>query len=176
MKSGFNHKMFKIERNKYPYRKSVLGIIVNNDKEFLIVQKLSYKDNEWSFAGGGIDENETPNRAVLRELKEELGSENFKIITESKIPYRYEWPENVILERFDKKGELFRGQKLTYFLIKFVGEKSELKIQESEIKAIKWTVLENLSQYLVFPDQWSTAKKVIDEIKQEIDRIVQTPS
>lgn len=156
--------MLKIDRKKYPYRRAVLGIITDNDGNFLLVKKQSYKENEWSFAGGGIEKNETAQQAVLRELKEELGSELFSVIAKSTISYNYEWPDEAILRSFEKKGELYRGVLLEYFLIKFLGNKEDLKLQKDEIKVSKWVNLKELPSHLIFPKQWETIKRVIEEL------------
>jgi len=153
----------KITRERYPYRQAVLGIVIDKDKQFLLVQKLNYRENEWSFAGGGIKENESPREAILRELQEELGVKSLKIISEGKTNYKYEWPDEVIIKQFHKHGKYFRGQQLKYFLIKFLGNKSDLKFQKEEIKAIKWIIYDQLSEHLIFPDQFASAEKVIKE-------------
>jgi len=153
-----------ITREKYPYRQAVHGIIINDDKQFLLIQKLTYQGNEWSFAGGGIEENETPKQAVLRELKEELGSKKFEVIAESKIPYSYEWPDHVILRQYQKTGRLYRGNQIKYFLSKFSGNKEELKLRDDELRAIKWVTLEELPKHLIFPGQWQAAEKVVKEL------------
>lgn len=161
--------MIKITREKYPYRQAVLGIVIDEDKQFLLVQKLNYRENEWSFAGGGINENESPNQAVLRELEEELGSKKFEVIAESKIHFSYEWPVHVILSQYQKKGRLYRGNQIKYFLSKFSGDKGELKLQADELKAIKWVTLEELPKHLIFPGQWQAAEKVIKELLSNIE-------
>lgn len=155
--------MIKIKRENYPYRQSVISVIVDDNNMFLVVQKLSYKDNEWTFAGGGIEENESPREAILRELQEELGVKSFKIIAEGKTHYKYKWPDEVIIKQFHKLGKYFRGQQLKYFLIKFLGKKSDLKPQKEEIRLIKWISYEQLSQHLIFPGQLKSAEKVIKE-------------
>ena len=53
-----------------PYRKNVSAIVFK-DSEFLIVQNLGYKKNEWKFPSGGVEKGETEEQALLRELKEE---------------------------------------------------------------------------------------------------------
>ena len=63
--------------NKLPYRKAVTGYIVDKKNNFLLIQNLEYKKNHWRPPGGGIDEGEDPESALLRELKEELGTDKF---------------------------------------------------------------------------------------------------
>ena len=51
---------------------AAIGIIFrNNNSEVLIVQRRDVP--VWVLPGGGIDEGETPEQAVVRELKEETG-------------------------------------------------------------------------------------------------------
>ena len=63
--------------NDYPYRKGVNAVVVDSNNNFLIVQKQAYGDNQWDFPGGGLDDDETLEIGILRELKEELGTDNF---------------------------------------------------------------------------------------------------
>ncbi len=49
---------------------TVCAVIVHRNKALLV---LHAKLNKWLFPGGHIDENETPDQAVIREIKEETG-------------------------------------------------------------------------------------------------------
>ena len=48
-----------------------LVLIFNKNQQLLIV-KPTYKEG-WSIPGGGVDDNESPKTAAVREIKEELG-------------------------------------------------------------------------------------------------------
>lgn len=48
------------------------GALILNGKDEILIVKLSYKDR-WSIAGGVVEENESPRRACIREIKEEIG-------------------------------------------------------------------------------------------------------
>lgn len=65
------------------YRDKSLGIIIDKDKNFLLVQLHSYSENDWNFPGGGIEQGEEPEKALLRGLGEELGTDKFKIVAKS---------------------------------------------------------------------------------------------
>lgn len=55
----------------------VKGIVINSNKEFLVVRRnrewhLEAHD-KWEFPGGKVDFGETPETAIIREVKEESG-------------------------------------------------------------------------------------------------------
>lgn len=168
-KNGSNTKSFVspinliIKRDHYPYRQSTLAIITNDAGKFLIVNKLAYElDKYWSFPGGGVDEDETPEEAIKRELIEELESDKFEIVGKSKHEYQYEWPNNVIEEVFNKKGKYFRGTQLTQFWVRFTGKEDGVKAGDG-IRVIKWVTREDLKNHLLFPNQLDQTEKMIQE-------------
>jgi len=152
-----------IDFEKLIYRQSTVALIIDKNKNILIVQKDSFNSNEWDFPGGGIDNNEKAEETILRELKEELGSENFRILKKDKNKDKYNWPEDYVLWRFNKYGELYRGQERTRFLVKFLGNKNEIKIQKEEIRKYQWVKIKDLEKYLVFPGYFEKIKKVLEE-------------
>jgi len=118
--------MFK--RDELPYRKSTLAIITDQSGKFLVVNKQAYEpDKYWSFPGGGVDEGETEEEAVRRELIEELKSDKFEILGRSRDTYQYEWPDDVIEATYKKYGKYYRGTQLPQFWVKFTGREDEVK-------------------------------------------------
>jgi len=86
------------------YRDKSLGIVIDKNKNFLLVQLHSYGKNDWNFPGGGIEDGETPEEALLRELSEELGSNKFKIVAKSKKQIEYDWPDFIIVKDIKKRN------------------------------------------------------------------------
>lgn len=151
-----------IQRDDMEYRQSTLGITFNGAGKFLLVNKQAYKDNEWSFPGGGIDGDETPEEALMRELEEELMVNKFEIIAKSANHKLYDWPDDVVQASIIKRGKYFRGQELTQFIVKFTGEPSEVTAGDG-IRAVKWVNRDELKAYLIFPNQWKDVEAVIEE-------------
>lgn len=154
-----------IDRSILDYRKSTSAIVINNIGEILIIQKVGWKKNEWDFPGGGVDVGETPDITIIRELKEELGSDKFIILNTSSIKDQYEWPDDVIIKRRLTKNENYRGQERTQFLVKFNGNNNDIKFQTNEIVNFKWIKIVNLEKYFTFPNQFERVKKVLNEFK-----------
>lgn len=153
----------KIYRDNLTYRQSTSAVILDKSGRILIVQKSSYKDNEWDIPGGGIVEGETPRNAIIRELNEELGSDKFEVIKASEQVDRYEWPDEVINKKISENKSVYRGQERVQFLVKFLGEEMDLKIQEEEIRTIKWVFPKDLSIYLIFPNQMQKMETLLNE-------------
>jgi len=152
-----------MNRNNLTYRQSTSAVILDVLGRILIVQKSSYKDNEWDIPGGGIEESEKPEVAIIRELKEELGCNKFEMIKTSRLTDRYEWPEEVINKKIAENKPVFRGQERTQFLVKFLGEDFDLKPQTEEIREIKWVFPNELATYFIFPHQMEKMEELLKE-------------
>jgi len=98
------------------YRPNVSAVILSSKYpekcEFFIAHRSDIK-NAWQFPQGGIDEGETPQEALVRELQEEIGYNDIEIIAEFPEWISYEFP-NVI----SKKMYPFKGQRQKYFLVR----------------------------------------------------------
>jgi putative (di)nucleoside polyphosphate hydrolase len=57
---------------------------------------------------GGIDRGETPERAAVRELNEEIGTDNAEVIAESSGWFYYDLPEDLAKKAW---GGRWRGQR-----------------------------------------------------------------
>ncbi len=157
-----------IDKSNFPYRESTMGVVINDEGKFLVVNKLAYKpETEWSFPGGGIDEGESSEKALMRELEEELLSNKFEIVSKSNNPYFYEWPDEIIEKTYQKKGKYYKGQQLIQFFVKFLGDPDEIKSGDG-IRETKWVSREDLKSHLIFRDQWENADKVIKEFEEII--------
>ena len=98
------------------YRPNVAMIIVSNNypdkKEIFIAQRNDLQD-VWQFPQGGIDKGEEVKEALFRELEEEIGTDEAKIVGEYPEWISYDFPE-----RISKKMKPYKGQTQRYFLLK----------------------------------------------------------
>jgi len=101
---------------KTEYRPNVSAVILSSKYpekcEFFIAHRSDIKD-AWQFPQGGIDNGETPEEALIRELQEEIGYNDIEIIAEFPEWISYEFP-NVI----SKKMYPFKGQRQKFFLVR----------------------------------------------------------
>lgn len=98
------------------YRPNVAAIVLSPKYPLeckVLVAKRNDMDNIWQFPQGGIDEGESANVALLRELKEEIGTDEVEIIASYPQWINYDFPSNAI-----KKKYHFDGQSQKYFLVR----------------------------------------------------------
>ncbi len=130
------------------YRPCV-GIVLINNGSIFAGQRLDYKSDAWQMPQGGIEENESPIRAAIRELKEETGikKKHIKIILESKNWINYDLPKELIPKLWNGK---FVGQSQKWFAMEFLGSDSDVNINTKNPEFTKW--------------QWMTKNKLLDSI------------
>jgi len=101
---------------KQDYRPNVAAVILSpkfpNEKLYFLAKRKGIR-RAWQFPQGGIDGNETPQEALLRELKEEIGTDEVEIIAEYPEWICYDFPNN----NSDKMYP-YKGQNQKYFLVK----------------------------------------------------------
>ncbi len=116
------------------YRPSVVGVFVNENNQVLVA--LRSDTRTWQFPQGGVEENEEEERALFREMKEEIGCDQFDIIKKTKSKIRYDFPKNFTADI----AKEFKGQEQTWFLCKFLsGFGPNIKESSSdEFLDIKW--------------------------------------
>jgi len=156
-----------IKQTNKPFRKGVNAIIIDQDDNFLLIQKNHYKENEWNFLGGGKEGQETLEQNLLRELEEELGVsfDNFEILGVSSYKIEYDYPVELAIKINENK---YRGQSYEQVILRFKGDKKKLVFTPTEFRANKWVKPNQLIMYLVFPNQYINHKKAIDEILPEM--------
>src|SRR5712691_6281952 len=79
----------------------------------------------WQMPQGGIDPGETPRQAALRELKEEIGTDQAAILGESPRWLHYDLPPEIAGGMW---GGRYRGQRQKWFAMRFTGEDVDIDL------------------------------------------------
>ena len=131
--------MLQTDIENLPYRANVGVMVLSKSGDVFVAQRLEHYANAWQMPQGGIDPGEGPAEAALRELEEETGINSSKVVilaeTQNWIPY--ELPPDLIPKLWNGK---YRGQKQKWFLMRFLGEDTDIDIEteEPEFSAWKW--------------------------------------
>jgi len=151
------------DRKKLPYRPGVGMMIINHEGKVFLGKRIDTKISAWQMPQGGIDMGETPSKAALREMKEELGCDKGYIIAESKLWYSYDIPKFLISRLWDGN---YRGQRQKWFLIRYTGTDEEINLHTShpEFNEWRWADIDELHE-IIIPFKKRLYQAIIDEFQ-----------
>ena len=125
---------------KSEYRRCVGMMILNNKNEILVGKRIDHPSGYWQMPQGGIDENEIPEKAVWREMMEEIGTNNAELIYTSSKWFSYDIPIETL--KTLPWGKKYVGQTQLWFIFRFLGKKNEINVnidkKELEIRKKLW--------------------------------------
>ena len=129
-----------------PYRPNVGAVLFNRLGMVFVARRADLPLSEaeasgWQFPQGGIDGDEDPRRAVLRELHEEIGTDRAEIIAEHPEWLTYEFPPHL---RTGGRKSAFRGQRQRWFALRFTGRDTDIRLDADpvpEFNAWRWVPL-----------------------------------
>lgn len=149
-----------------PFRQGVGMMIINKSNRIFVGKRIDSKTNGWQMPQGGINLGETPSAAALREMAEEIGSNQGKIIAESKKWYSYRLPPFLVHKLW---GGKYCGQRQKWFLIRFTGEDSDInvKTKHPEFDSWQWVGVNELLENII-PFKYKLYSKIIAEFKEFI--------
>jgi len=144
------------------YRKGVSALIVNKKNEFLIVNLVSFEEKYYAIPGGGLDNGETLEEAIYREIKEELGidPQSLELIGANKKSLKTTFK----FFKIDRQGNEYHGSERYFFAFRFVGSDDDIQLAENEVRAYKWVPFSDLNKYLLFDNQLTDTIEKIKEM------------
>ena len=147
------------------YRKCVGMMILNSNNEILVGRRIDHPSGFWQMPQGGIDENEDPEEAVWREMLEEIGTNNAKIIKISDQWIKQEIPEKTL--KTLPWGKKYIGQQQKWFAFRFAGQDKEINIgtENPEFSEWKWAKINSIIDNIV-PFKRHVYSKVLKEFKE----------
>ena len=151
---------------KLPLRNGVGIVVLNNENKVFVAKRIDNPKNFWQMPQGGIDKNEDFFIAALRELKEETSIVSVKLIKEIDYKFTYILPDYLI--GIIWKGK-FKGQIQKWFIMRFVGNESEINIntKHPEFLDWKWIDLKDLTKIAV-----NFKLEVYKQVKSEVLKIL----
>ncbi len=120
---------------KLPLRLGVGAVVLNKKNQVFVGKRKDNPIDKWQMPQGGVNAGENLIDAMKRELHEETGIQNIKIINEIDGWFEYELPKNLLGKIW--KGR-FRGQKQKWFVVKFLGSDGEINLQTDKPEFIEW--------------------------------------
>jgi len=156
----------KNEYSKLPLRKGVGIVLLNNKNKVFVAKRIDNPKNFWQMPQGGVDGSENYYEAALRELREETSIVSTELIQEIDKKLTYILPNHLI--GIIWKGR-FKGQTQKWFVMRFVGNESEINIntKNPEFLDWKWIDLEDLTKIAV-----NFKLDVYKNLKQEVSKIL----
>ena len=149
-----------------PLRNGVGIVVLNNKNKVFVAKRIDNPKNFWQMPQGGVDKDENYYEAALRELKEETSIISVELIQEIDKKFTYILPDNLI--GIIWKGK-FKGQRQKWFVMRFIGNKSEINIntKHPEFLDWKWINLDDLTKIAV-----NFKLDVYKNLKKEVAKIL----
>jgi putative (di)nucleoside polyphosphate hydrolase len=139
-------------------------MLINSDGLVFVGRRIDQTVEGWQMPQGGIDGNETPVQAALRELKEEIGTNKAEPLREMKEWVAYDLPDHLVGIALHGR---YRGQRQKWIAMRFLGEDRDINIRTAhpEFSAWKWLAMEALPR-LIVPFKQDTYARVIAEFRE----------
>ena len=149
-----------------PLRIGVGVVLLNNENKVFVAKRIDNPKNFWQMPQGGVDSDEKFLTAAFRELYEETSIKNVKLIQEIEGTYTYELPKNLL--GIIWKGK-YRGQKQKWFLMKYLGNDSEINLNTNnpEFFEWKWVDIDQITEIVV-----DFKLHVYKELKEKVKNII----
>jgi len=153
------------------FRPNVGIILANSMGQVLWARRIG--QNAWQFPQGGINVEESPEQAMYRELKEEIGlsPEDVEVIAVTRGWLRYRLPKRMIRHH---SHPVCVGQKQKWFLLRMLSDDSAVVIDSTnspEFDGWRWvSYWYPLGQVVAF--KRDVYRKAMRELSPKLTRLV----
>ena len=142
-----------IKPENLPYRHGVGLCLFNRDGLVLCAERRD-RPGAWQMPQGGVQKGENLHVAALRELKEEIGTDDADIIAKLGDQLHYEFPDYLQYHHGIFRGK-YRGQAQTWFALLFRGQDDAISLagefepERPEFISWRWASLEETPALIV---------------------------
>lgn len=153
------------------YRPGVGIVLFNHEGKVLVAERLD-NPGAWQMPQGGIDRGEAPEKAVFREMEEEIGTKNARIIAAMDDWITYDIPARTAKKLW---GGKYKGQKQKWIALEYLGCDEDIDLdahEHPEFSQWKWVPIAGLLQYVV-PFKRDVYQRVMEEFTPVSEEIRQ---
>ena len=149
-----------------PFRKGVGIIVLNKHDKIFVAKRIDNPKNFWQMPQGGVDKNEDFLTAAFRELDEETSIKSVELIKELDGFITYNLPDHLL--GIIWKGK-YKGQTQKWFVMRFIGEDSEINIntKHPEFLEWKWVELSEITKLVV-----NFKLDLYQEVQRKVEKII----
>ena len=156
----------KKEFQDLPYRSGVGIVVLNKNNKVFVARRIDNPKNFWQMPQGGVDKNEDFLTAAFRELDEETSIKSVELIEELDGFITYNLPDHLL--GIIWKGK-YKGQTQKWFVMRFIGEDSEINIntKHPEFLEWKWVELSEITKLVV-----NFKLELYQEVQRKVEKII----
>ena len=149
-----------------PLRDGVGIVVINKNYKVLVAKRIDNPKNFWQMPQGGVDKNEDFLTAAFRELDEETSIKSVELIKELDGFITYNLPDHLL--GIIWKGK-YKGQTQKWFVMRFIGEDSEINIntKHPEFLEWKWVELSEITKLVV-----NFKLDLYQEVQRKVEKII----
>lgn len=118
-----------------PYRPCVGMMLINSQNQVFAARRIDNRAEAWQMPQGGIDEGESVEAACFREMEEEIGTRNARILATHPDWLDYDIPETLAGKLWSGR---YRGQTQKWVALRFEGDDTDINIQTEEPEFCDW--------------------------------------
>ena len=150
-----------------PLRIGVGIVVLNNDNKVFVGKRKDNPIDKWQMPQGGVEKNEDYLIAMKSELLEETSIKSIKVLKELEEWLEYDLPKNLL--GIIWKGK-FRGQRQKWYIVRFIGNDSEININTKYPEFIEWKWIEmDKLPSLIVEFKKDVYKKILENLKKFIN-------